>query len=83
MRYAPPEIYRQDPVYNAESAEIYTLGVLLYRMLYRSTPSTRIRFRVDPRVSADAVDLMAWMLHKDCKCRPTIGKVLKHKWLRE
>lgn len=78
--------------YKGVAADVYALGVVLYTMLYYRYPfwseSRPVMVRMicedeptfDPsvHVSAAAIDLMRWMLKKNCDERPTLRQIYDH-----
>ena len=87
MDFAPPEVL-EGRIYNGKPQEIWSLGILLYTMIYRQTPF----FSVDEilsqaqapfpfKLSDSSVDLLQSMLSKNAESRPTIESVLQHPWL--
>ena len=90
--YASSEILRKQP-YQAPPAEIWTLGVLLSYLLTGHSPfpaeadavEGRIVVReraAGPRISGDALNLMARCLERDPACRADVEEVRAHPWLR-
>ncbi|KAF8930601.1 kinase-like domain-containing protein [Dissophora ornata] len=87
INYASPEILKGDK-YRAESAEIWSLGILLYTILYGEVPFNDPVQAISgpyiaPRVrsSAECLHLLNWMLVKSPDRRATIEDVVNHPWL--
>ncbi|KAI8374625.1 kinase-like domain-containing protein [Radiomyces spectabilis] len=89
ISFASPEILRCEP-YRAEPAEVWSLGVLLYTILFGEVPfhnqemALAGRF-VQPKieVSSKCMHLLSCLLEKSPSRRPTIHQILTHSWLRE
>ncbi|GJJ75517.1 hypothetical protein EMPS_07875 [Entomortierella parvispora] len=88
INYASPEILKGEK-YRAESAEIWSLGILLYTILYGEVPFNDPMQAISgpyipPRVksSSECLHLLNWMLAKDAKNRATIQQVADHAWIK-
>ncbi|KAI7906704.1 kinase-like domain-containing protein [Cokeromyces recurvatus] len=87
ISFASPEILMSKPYY-AEPAEIWSLGVLLFTLLFGEVPFSdsksackgRILFP-DIAVSQKARHLISSLLIKNPAQRPDIHEVLSHPWL--
>ncbi|KAI8987070.1 kinase-like domain-containing protein [Pilobolus umbonatus] len=87
--FASPEIL-QGKSYRAEPAEIWSLGVLLYTILFGEAPfhNTEMaiagRF-VQPKIMASnsCLKLISWMLAYSPEDRPDIHEILSHAWFSE
>lgn len=83
--YAAPEVLKGQK-YDGPPQDIWSLGILLYTMIYGSNPfrtldqiiTSEVQFPVV--VSPGSHDLMCQMLNRDHTKRPTIDKVLAHPW---
>jgi serine/threonine protein kinase len=87
LQYAAPEIVRCE-TYSAESAEIWSIGCLMYIMLTGELPFMSPRDVLDMPVRQPTVKLGFWarelvmrMLDKDPKGRPSIQDVINHPFL--
>ncbi|XP_044060280.1 testis-specific serine/threonine-protein kinase 6 [Siniperca chuatsi] len=92
--YAAPEILRSFP-YNPKVSDVWSMGVVLYMMLYASMPydATTIRRMVGiqmqhninfpsiPSVSSEAKDLIRSILHPVVEQRITISNILQSSWM--
>ncbi|ORZ22593.1 kinase-like domain-containing protein [Absidia repens] len=96
LAYASPEILRMEH-YQAEPAEIWSLGVLLYTLVFAKMPFTNPRMVLTTHVplpissssspsttvSYSCLHLISWLLEKSPSSRPTVHQVLAHPWLRQ
>ncbi|KAG1042528.1 hypothetical protein G6F46_000566 [Rhizopus delemar] len=89
VSFASPEIL-MGRAYKAEPAEIWSLGVLLYTILFGEVPfhdtEMAIAGRIAQpkvRVSLACLNLISWMLQRSPDQRPTIHQVLMHPWFSE
>ncbi|KAF9353876.1 hypothetical protein BGX26_008375 [Mortierella sp. AD094] len=87
INYASPEILKGEK-YRAEAAEIWSLGILLYTILYGEVPFNDPVQAISgpyitPRVrsSPECQHLLNWMLSKCPERRATIEDVVSHPWL--
>lgn len=87
INYASPEILRGEK-YQAEAAEIWSLGILLYTLLYGEVPfndpqQAMYAPYVKPKhqSSRECVHLLNWTLEKSADRRATIEDVFGHPWL--
>ncbi|XP_072320736.1 testis-specific serine/threonine-protein kinase 6 [Eucyclogobius newberryi] len=94
--YAPPEILRSMP-YNPAVADVWSMGVILYEMLYNILPffsmnvtkmvrlqlRHSINFPDSPHVSPPAVALILSMLHPDTEHRIQVDSILQSRWMTE
>ncbi|XP_059214584.1 testis-specific serine/threonine-protein kinase 6 [Centropristis striata] len=92
--YAAPEVLRSVP-YNPKVADVWSMGVVLYMMLYASMPydATNVRKMVGiqiqhsinfpniPSVSSDAKDLIRSILHPVVEKRLTVSGILQSSWM--
>ncbi|KAF9426414.1 hypothetical protein BGZ76_002780 [Entomortierella beljakovae] len=87
INYASPEILKGEK-YRAESAEIWSLGILLYTILYGEVPfndplQAISGSYITPRVqsSKECLHLLNWMLAKAPERRATVADVASHPWI--
>ncbi|XP_042343214.1 testis-specific serine/threonine-protein kinase 1-like [Plectropomus leopardus] len=92
--YAAPEIMRSFP-YNPKVSDVWSMGVVLYMMLYASMPfdatnvkrmlriqiQHNIHFSDTPAVSSEAKELIRSILHPNVEKRITISKILQCAWI--
>merc|ERR1712130_360468 len=90
--YAAPELIR-GVRYCGRSADVYSMGVILYTLLQSSYPHysedrremTRMILNEDITFygynTAPARELTRWMLAKDPASRPTLAQIKNHPWL--
>ncbi|KAF9896842.1 hypothetical protein BX616_006656 [Lobosporangium transversale] len=88
INYASPEILKGEK-YRAESAEIWSMGILLYTILYGEVPFNDPVQAISgpyitPRVqsSEECLHLLNWMLAKTPERRATITDVVNHPWIK-
>ncbi|ORY97185.1 kinase-like domain-containing protein [Syncephalastrum racemosum] len=88
LQYRAPEmidIYQRKPI--NEKADIWALGVLLYKLCYYTTPfeeqgqlailNARYSFPSQPIFSESIQRLISWLLQEDQTKRPTIYQVVR------
>eukprot|EP00064_Thunnus_orientalis_P004493 superscaffoldBa00000408_g4505 len=92
--YAAPEVLSRSP-YNPKVSDVWSMGVVLYMMLYASEPFNatnigkmveiqkkhRISFPNSPSVSSEAQDLIQSILHPIVEWRITISNILQSTWM--
>ncbi|CAO3644239.1 unnamed protein product [Cunninghamella blakesleeana] len=89
IAFASPEILRMEP-YRAEPAEIWSLGVLLYTLVFGEVPFSHPRMALNgqfhpptkKKASNKLLHLISCLLEKNPHRRPTIHQVLTHPWLK-
>ncbi|KAI8330869.1 kinase-like domain-containing protein [Chlamydoabsidia padenii] len=91
IAFASPEILRMEP-YQAEPAEVWSLGILLYTLIYGEVPFANPRMalaaQLSPpsnsiKVSSKCQHLISCLLEKSPRRRPTVHQILTHPWLRQ
>ncbi|KAI9022130.1 kinase-like domain-containing protein [Phycomyces nitens] len=89
VSFASPEIL-QSQLYRAEPAEVWSLGVLLYTILFGEVPFHSPHMTLSGRyaqpkirVSQKCMHLVNSMLEQSPSNRPTIHQILTHPWLKE
>ncbi|KAI9482738.1 MAG: kinase-like domain-containing protein [Benjaminiella poitrasii] len=86
LDYAAPEILRGE-MYSGKPQDIWSLGVLLFTLVYRETPFydteqiMKKELRIPFVLSEGLVDLICKMLERDVDKRIDIQQVLAHPWL--
>lgn len=88
MQYRSPEmidVWRKQPI--DEKADIWALGVLLYKLCYYTTPFEEVgqmailnasfKYPSYPQFSEKLKKFIAWMLKEDPRKRPNIYQVVK------
>ncbi|KAM7423516.1 hypothetical protein PAMA_000053 [Pampus argenteus] len=92
--YTAPEVLSQSP-YNPKVSDIWSMGVVLYVMLYDSVPFNvtnikqmvviqkqhSISFPNSPSVSSKAQELIQSILHPTVEWRITISNILQSSWM--
>uniref|UniRef100_A0A8C1XWF8 non-specific serine/threonine protein kinase n=1 Tax=Cyprinus carpio TaxID=7962 RepID=A0A8C1XWF8_CYPCA len=87
MEYYPPE-YRVKGKYHAKSAMSWSLGVILFAMLFGHFPTgedlqkTKLNLWSEPRLSKDCCRLICSLLQHKSKRRLDLGKILHHDWFQ-
>ncbi|ORX54128.1 kinase-like protein [Hesseltinella vesiculosa] len=89
IAFASPEILRMEP-YQAEPAEVWSLGVLLYTLVFGEVPfnnahtAMAAQWYPSPKqhVSSKCLHLIHCLLGKNPQDRPSIHRVLSHPWLQ-
>ncbi|KAI8580231.1 hypothetical protein K450DRAFT_238756 [Umbelopsis ramanniana AG] len=89
VSFASPEILMGNP-YRAEPAEVWSLGILLYTILYGEVPFNDPMHAISrpfttPKLqsSHECMHLLEWMLAKHPDHRARISQVAKHPWLSQ
>jgi len=86
--FAAPEII-QGLTYEGPPQDIWSLGILLYTMIYKNTPFNdyyeilRGKMKFPSDISKECQELILWMTNRDISKRPTIDDVLSHPWINE
>ncbi|ORX44749.1 Pkinase-domain-containing protein [Hesseltinella vesiculosa] len=87
--FASPEILMKK-LYRAEPAEIWSLGVLLYTILFGEIPFVNAQAAIagqcvppKKKVSSKCFHLLSCLLQRHPDHRPTIHQVLTHPWLQD
>lgn len=90
IQYCPPEIL-QGEKYSGPEQEVWSLGILLFTMLFAEPPFTDPTQIVHAKVnvprgcecSKQALHLLLGLLHKRPSERMTISQILQHPWLHD
>lgn len=87
LAFAAPEI-AQGRWYRALAAEVWTLGILLYTLVYRRTPfasKEAVLFEEpeyeESNVNGELIDLISKMLVKNPSQRITLDQLSEHPWV--
>jgi len=92
LKYMAPEVYSQQP-FDGYAVDMWAVGVCLFIMLTGREPWNRPfmldhNFRnftnevsYDTNLSADAIDLLKWMLFLDPRKRLSVQQVRRHPWM--
>ncbi|KAI9024941.1 kinase-like domain-containing protein [Phycomyces nitens] len=89
ISFASPEILMRQ-MYRAEPAEVWSLGVLLYTILFGEVPFHDPQMAISGRfaqpkikVSSKCLHLVSCMLERSPDKRPSIHQILSHPWFRD
>ncbi|KAJ2961266.1 hypothetical protein NQZ79_g3523 [Umbelopsis isabellina] len=86
LDYCAPEVLQGQP-YEGPPQDIWSLGILLYTMVFKENPFYNIdeilarELRIPYDFCEGAIDLIKSMLNREVDKRPTIDSVLNHAWL--
>jgi len=86
--FAAPEIIK-GMTYDGPPQDIWSLGILLYTMIYKVTPFhdyyeiLRKKIIFPKTISNECKELILWMTNRNITQRPTIDQVLSHPWFNE
>ena len=91
--FIAPEVLREEAY--SFSADVWSLGILLYEMLFANVPYVKDEEILSPdevnfdrlpgrkKLSDEVIDLLQCMLRKDPAQRLTLLQVLDHPWLQK
>ncbi|XP_068079329.1 uncharacterized protein [Danio rerio] len=84
--YAPPE-FSDCKKFHAKPATVYSIGVMLYRLLHRKYPRrelTKIVARTWERdkLSKECIDMICSCLQRDPQQRIPLEEILQHNWFQ-
>ncbi|KAK9979916.1 hypothetical protein ABG768_013323 [Culter alburnus] len=85
MMYCPPE-YRIKGEFHAKPATVWTLGILLFRMLCGHFPDTFDLYRINmntwykPGLTEDCCHLICSLLQQKPERRPDLERIVNHTW---
>ncbi|XP_051718411.1 serine/threonine-protein kinase pim-2-like [Ctenopharyngodon idella] len=85
--YAPPEAFHKTCRYHAKPATVYSLGILLYLMLfgkypYIMEPKIFARTLKTAEISKECKELISLCMEKDPAKRIDLDKILDHDWFQ-
>jgi serine/threonine protein kinase len=95
LDYASPEIVRKERAYLGTRADVWSLGVVIFILLFGITPFNRkhrsrairhgqphpcVLFPRNPNVDSTAIDLIQRMLDVDADTRASMHDVYTHEW---
>ncbi|KAJ1554624.1 hypothetical protein HK096_002672 [Nowakowskiella sp. JEL0078] len=91
LEFAAPEILKGEAFYDGERAQIWSIGVLLYDMLFRCMPFADVQaaihqpFARNPTVTVSdrCLDLLDQILQKDPAQRLALEHIMQHPWYVE
>ncbi|XP_043925597.1 testis-specific serine/threonine-protein kinase 1-like [Protopterus annectens] len=95
VAYAAPEMLQNKP-YQPKISDIWSMGVVLFEMIFGSMPfdgsnikqivrvqkKHKVNFPRSKCVTSECKDLIVCLLHPAAKKRPTIETILAHPWMR-
>ncbi|XP_072549120.1 serine/threonine-protein kinase pim-1-like [Salminus brasiliensis] len=83
LEYWPPE-FLQKRRYHARPATVWSLGILLFRMVCGFLPFTSGRDILKGLLclSSECCDLISWCLQNKPSRRPTFQQILQHSWFQ-
>lgn len=85
VEFTSPEVL-QGARYEGKPQDIWSLGILLYTLMYRQNPFASVddilayHLKIPFILSQDSNDLLLKLLAKNVSDRPTIDSVLSHSW---
>ncbi|KAA0718713.1 PAS domain-containing serine/threonine-protein kinase [Triplophysa tibetana] len=88
LEYCSPEVLQGNP-YEGPELEMWSLGVLLYTLLFSENPffnvEETLRARLNPpcKISTELYGLLAGLLHPVVAQRMTLDELLESPWLRQ
>lgn len=83
LGYIAPEMFDPSTAHDGLPTEVYSLGVVLYDMMFGAVTLDIVNDQVDPDVPLQCLELIDSMLDSCPDNRPTIEKILQHPWLQE
>ncbi|XP_067219777.1 PAS domain-containing serine/threonine-protein kinase [Chanodichthys erythropterus] len=88
LEYCSPEVLQGNP-YEGPELEMWSLGVLLYTLLFSENPfcsvEETLQARLNPpcQISADLYVLLAGLLHPEVYQRTTLEELLDSQWIQQ
>ncbi|XP_077065102.1 serine/threonine-protein kinase pim-2-like [Siphateles boraxobius] len=85
VRYCPPE-YRMKGEFHGKPATVWSLGILLFRMLCGNFPDSFDFYRINmnswykPDLTEDCCDLICSLLQQNPEHRLDLSRIVQHKW---
>ena len=82
--YISPEMYDRSTKYEGSPAAVYSMGVVLYDMIFRATGWEIPSYRKNtiPKVSVNCLDLICKMTATRPEDRLPFDKILLHPWMQ-
>uniref|UniRef100_A0A0N5AVA2 Protein kinase domain-containing protein n=1 Tax=Syphacia muris TaxID=451379 RepID=A0A0N5AVA2_9BILA len=88
MEYCSPEVLSGNK-YRGPELEMWSLGVLLYTLVYFENPfrtlqeTVRAEIELPWDVSDGLYQVIAWLLHRDPRLRATVNEIKNHWWVQQ
>ncbi|KAG9343170.1 hypothetical protein JZ751_014147 [Albula glossodonta] len=88
LEYCSPEVLQGNP-YEGPELEMWSLGVLLYTLLFSENPFCEVEETLQAQlrppfpISPELHTLLAGLLHPEAELRSTLDEVLQAPWIRQ